>query len=96
VRLDDVVVRWGGQEFLIVLRRTDPGYVKAFAGKLKAMVAGHSFHVQSEGAVEEAKLSVSVGFVQFPVYSERPAEVDMQQALEMAAKELARARAERE
>lgn len=96
VRQDDIVVRWGGQEFLVILKYTEPDYVTTFADKLTATVRRHGFHVAG-GAEEgeekgEVRLSVSVGYVQFPVDPMSPGLVDVQQALEMAAVALGEAR----
>ena len=56
-REDDVVSRWGGEEFLALLPRVPEHDIHAAADKLRAAVAGHTFRL--EGAA--ARLTASVG-----------------------------------
>ena len=91
VRGDDVVVRWGGQEFLIILKLTDPQFVSGFAEKLITLVRDHRFHPEGEQA-QEVKISLSVGYVAFPFYAGKPGRLSLQQALKLAGLALVQAR----
>jgi diguanylate cyclase (GGDEF)-like protein len=45
VRASDVVVRWGGEEFLIVIRFVSRGLASGLAEKLRAAVAAYEFEL---------------------------------------------------
>ena len=50
VRTSDVVIRFGGEEFLVLLTDTDPAAVVALAEKIRS-------------AIEETQVKVAGGFV---------------------------------
>ncbi len=43
LRRTDALVRWGGEEFVVVATETDRAGATALAGRLRAAVAGHTF-----------------------------------------------------
>ncbi len=57
LRGQDVVARWGGEEFLILLPDTDEGGTAVVAEKLRAAVETHRFEHRDEGV----SLTVTVG-----------------------------------
>jgi diguanylate cyclase (GGDEF)-like protein len=66
LRLEDLTVRWGGEEFLIVVRALPPEQVEALAQRLLATVGNEPVrHGQETIAV-----TASIGFATFPL---RPA-----------------------
>ena len=69
VRSGDAVVRLGGEEFLILLRHTDPEHLPALAAKILHTVANHPFSPQ-EGTV--ITLTLSLGFALFPAFPLAP------------------------
>jgi diguanylate cyclase (GGDEF)-like protein len=56
-REEDIVARWGGEEFMAVLPRVPEHDISAAADKLRAAIAGHTFRL--EGTV--VPLTASVG-----------------------------------
>ena len=81
VRQDDVVLRFGGEEFLVVLKKTRPEYVPAYAQKVLDRVAATSFDL-GEGTVLHK--TCSIGFVRFPFRSEEPDRLTFEQTLMIA------------
>jgi diguanylate cyclase (GGDEF)-like protein len=59
LRETDILFRWGGEEFVVVLPHTSPAEVEAIAERLRAAVAGAELaHMPRLG---DARLTVSVG-----------------------------------
>lgn len=69
-RSSDVVVRWGGEEFLVVVRFVARARAGELAEKLRAAVAGHPFALP-DGTVLQR--TCSIGVAAFP-HSGSPAE----------------------
>lgn len=63
IRESDVIVRWGGEEFLILLRGVLPDKIGELAERLRLKVEGHPFEV---GLDKPIRLSISLGFCRFP------------------------------
>ncbi|MEF3081812.1 diguanylate cyclase [Luteimonas sp. SMYT11W] len=61
IRSGDYAVRWGGEEFLLVLRPMPPASVALLGGRICAQVAGHAFEVTGHLPLS---LTCSVGFSQ--------------------------------
>jgi two-component system, cell cycle response regulator len=59
VRSVDLAVRWGGEEFLVVMPETDLANAAAVAERLRAAVAKDLFTVRSSG--EKLAVTISVG-----------------------------------
>jgi len=59
VRSVDLAVRWGGEEFLVVMPETDLANAAAVAERLRAAVAKDPFTIKSSG--EKLAVTISVG-----------------------------------
>jgi diguanylate cyclase (GGDEF)-like protein len=80
-RASDVVVRWGGEEFLIVARNTDRKQASVIAAQVCAAVRAHPFDV-GHGVI--LSKTCSLGFTAFPLLPEAPNRFGWEQAIELA------------
>lgn len=81
VREDDVVIRLGGEEFLVVLKKTNPDFIHDFAQKLLKKVAATDFNL-GEGAI--IRKTCSIGYTTFPIYHQHPDLVSFDQGVMIA------------
>jgi diguanylate cyclase (GGDEF)-like protein len=80
-RASDYLVRWGGEEFLIVARGTPRSRAAEMAERARQAVAAQPFGL--EGGFQ-LSLSCSVGFCAFPLCTQRPAALDWHAAIDLA------------
>jgi diguanylate cyclase (GGDEF)-like protein len=63
IRQSDVLMRWGGEEFLIVSRATDRRYADSLALRVMRAVRGEPFLINSSIAIRR---TCSIGWAAFP------------------------------
>ena len=80
-RETDTVVRWGGEEFLIVAKAADRNQIEVIARNICEGMRAHPFEV-SQGVVIHK--TCSVGFTAFPVVRTDPAVFRWEEAVEVA------------
>ena len=80
-RESDLIVRWGGEEFLLLCRFLDRKRAPAMLENLRRAVAEYPFRVDDEKSLH---LTCSFGFAAFPFDPERPRALDWEQVLELA------------
>ena len=81
VRNPDLVLRWGGEEFLILALDSDRIAPPQIAVRVHEAIAGHPF-VLPGGQV--LRLTCSVGFSLYPFHPDRPAGLDWEQVFRLA------------
>lgn len=74
VRADDIAVRWGGEEFLVVLPQADRHHLRIFAERLRRNVEAEEFLANAD---EPLHKTCSVGFAPYPFYDDEDAESDL-------------------
>lgn len=64
-RRSDFVIRWGGDEFVVVAKQTQADEAKALAERIRASVAAHNFYLNDGQLV---RTTCSIGFVSYPLF----------------------------
>jgi len=91
VRTEDIVVRWGGEEFLVVLPRTRYDSLASIAEKLRTTVAETRFEIPGG----ELRKTCSVGYTSLPfVEQTQQQDLTLEQAITVADLGLYRAKRE--
>jgi diguanylate cyclase (GGDEF)-like protein len=82
IRNSDVLVRWGGEEFLVVSRYTNRSEAEILAGRVLFAVGGAPFTI--EGADEPIVQKCSIGWAVFPFLPAHPGAVGYEEVLSLA------------
>lgn len=77
----DRVVRWGGEEFLVLASDVDLQEGPALAERIRAAIAGYLFDV---GLPKPLAMRASVGFASFPLHADQPDALNWEQILSLA------------
>jgi diguanylate cyclase (GGDEF)-like protein len=80
-RDSDYLVRWGGEEFLVVARATNAGAAPEFAERIRAAVAERPFELE---AAPPLALTCSVGYAALPFIATQPERLDWLQVVGLA------------
>jgi diguanylate cyclase (GGDEF)-like protein len=91
-RSSDLIVRWGGDEFVVLCRNCDLGTAGTLAERLRSAIAKTIFRV-GEGAV--ARTSCSIGFAALPFVAGAPQLFDWEQSMNLADAALYKAKEQR-
>jgi diguanylate cyclase (GGDEF)-like protein len=81
VRQDDAVMRVGGEEFLVVLKKTIPEYLPIFVTKILKKVSTTPFDI---GGGTNIQKTCSLGYTGFPFYKEQPSLLTFEQSIMIA------------
>ncbi|SPF33755.1 putative Diguanylate cyclase [Candidatus Sulfotelmatobacter kueseliae] len=82
IRDSDVLVRWGGEEFLLISRHTDRREAELLAKRVLAAVADMPFNVDEEGGT--IYRNCSVGWAAFPWFPDNPRAISYREVLTLA------------
>lgn len=80
-RENDYLVRWGGEEFLVVARFTDRNKGADLAERLRRAVEHHPFDI---GNGKMLSKTCSIGFAAFPLLSTNPSGMSWERTIEIA------------
>jgi diguanylate cyclase (GGDEF)-like protein len=89
IRDSDVLVRWGGEEFLIVSRFTDRAQARILAERVMEAVKGKTFNVGPEGGLRQ---TCSIGWAAYPWMEDNPESMEYHEVLKYADRGLYRAK----
>jgi diguanylate cyclase (GGDEF)-like protein len=81
-RLSDAVIRWGGEEFLLLSRYTDRKDAHVLANRVLDSVGSRPY--QPEGSNADLRISCSIGWAAFPWTEAEPKLVSHDQVLMLA------------
>ena len=90
IRYSDVLVRWGGEEFLILSRYTDRAEAELLAQRVLSAVADVPFKASESG--DSIYRTCSVGWAAFPWFADNPRTVSYEEVLTLADRGLNRAK----
>ena len=80
-RKSDFVIRWGGDEFVVIAKQAKPGESEALAERIRKKIAEHSF-LLADGQI--VRTTCSIGFAAFPLYRGQAESGDLDEILTMA------------
>jgi len=81
IRQGDYLVRWGGEEFLVILRSVHYDETAGYAERLATAVQRYRFASPDDRTL---RLTCSLGFVEFPFFSGEPEALDWNHAVVLA------------
>jgi diguanylate cyclase (GGDEF)-like protein len=90
VRKSDVLVRWGGEEFLIMTRSTDPSGTPAFCSRILEVIAEEPFDLGYGISVQK---TCSVGWAAYPWCRRAYESICAEESIELSDAALYRAKA---
>ncbi|MEO5596767.1 MAG: diguanylate cyclase, partial [Lysobacteraceae bacterium] len=82
VRGGDYVVRWDGDQFLLVFRPMPMRHVEVIGERLRAAVAAHVFEI---GNALQLRLTCSIGFAEYPLFRDAARRLGWEQMVGLAA-----------
>jgi diguanylate cyclase (GGDEF)-like protein len=93
LRATDRVVRWGGDEFVVVSSPGDLEGGAALAERIRARIATHPFRIS---ATRQVRTTCSIGFACYPFLPDAPDTITWEESLNLADRALYRAKSRRD
>ncbi|HLP47773.1 MAG TPA: diguanylate cyclase [Candidatus Kapabacteria bacterium] len=84
-RPSDILVRWGNDEFLVVICFTDRNQAHAQAEHIRQVIANHSFQLENG---QSTQLTCSIGFAAYPFLPQYPGALNWEQVITIVEKAL--------
>ena len=91
-RQSDTVIRWGGDEFLVIGRYSDSDQAEALAERIRASMADKVFSI---GSGQVARTTCSIGMASYPFIRQKPELLEWEQVLSLADAAMYRAKSRR-
>jgi diguanylate cyclase (GGDEF)-like protein len=82
LRASDDLIRWGGEEFLVVARNAEASLARNLADRIVCAARNHKVNLKGTDAVIVP--TCSVGISTYPFFHERPELLDWEQAIQLA------------
>ena len=80
-RRSDFVIRWGGDEFVVIAKQTHANEAEALADRIRTSIADHNFKL-SDGQL--VRTTCSIGFVSYPLFRAQTDESSLDQIISLA------------
>ena len=90
LRQPDLVIRWGGEEFVLIARGADRGYALMLAERIRGKVEAHTFTLPDGKSL---KKTCSIGYSLYPFATQKPDLLSWEQVLSLSDTALYRAKA---
>jgi diguanylate cyclase (GGDEF)-like protein len=81
VRADDLLIRWGGEEFLIILIDTSPDFLDKFALSVLQKIESTPLRIHEDTVIYK---TCTIGFVEMPLYQENPKLLGFEQIINIS------------
>lgn len=81
IRADDFVVRWGGEEFLIILNKTNPEYLDVFARKILKAISETPLQINADTTLYK---TCSIGYCTLPLHAKAPDLLNLEQTINLS------------
>jgi diguanylate cyclase (GGDEF)-like protein len=80
-RRSDLVIRWGGDEFVVIAKQTKRGEAEALAERIRSTVANHNFTL-SDGQI--VRTTCSIGFAAYPLFRNQAQDSSLDSIMNLA------------
>ncbi|MBN2439884.1 MAG: GGDEF domain-containing protein [Spirochaetales bacterium] len=80
IRFDDYLVRWGGEEFLLLLRNTDRNHLAQFAKKMKETINRLEIKISDRSLVQ---VTISIGGIALPYKCQGRESLNLQESIHL-------------
>ena len=80
-RKSDFVIRWGGDEFVVISKQARAGETEALAERIRSTIAEHNF-VLGDGQI--VRTTCSIGFAAYPLFRNRADDSGLDQIINLA------------
>jgi len=80
-RKSDHIIRWGGDEFVVIAKQANPGESEALSERIRIQIAAHEFDL---GNGQAARTTCSIGFAAYPLFRAHADDASLDQILGLA------------